>query len=91
MIGWTKREHSEFLLQAHSVTRAQTRGKVECPLFPLDEIKKGDSFHTTWPAGYNLGKLGDELDKLCPKDPFKKMWLGLVISGIAATEARAKQ
>lgn len=54
-----------------------------------DEIKK--VIHAMWPEGYNLGNLGDELDKLCQKDPFKKMRLSLVISGIAGKEARAKQ
>ena len=36
-----------------------------------------------WPQGYNLGKLGDELDKLCPTPDFKKMPVNLAISVVA--------
>lgn len=46
--------------------------------------------HTLWPRGYNLGNLGDELDKLCPTTAFQKMRISLVIAGIAAKAQRAK-
>lgn len=52
------------------------------------EIEK--VIYTMWPQGYNLGKLGDELDKLCPTPVFKKMRVSLVISGIAEKVRRPK-
>ena len=53
-----------------------------------DEIQK--IVAVMWAQGYNLGKLGDELDKLCPTPPFKKMRLNLAISGIAAKVQRSR-
>src|SRR5438046_1113540 len=40
-----------------------------------EEIQKIIS--ALWPQGYNLGKLGDELDKLCPTAQFQKMRVSL--------------
>lgn len=53
-----------------------------------DEIHK--MINTMWPQSYTLGKLGDELDKLCPTSAFKKMRVNLVISGIATKAQRSK-
>jgi len=47
--------------------------------------------HALWPKGYNLGQLGDELDKLCPTQPFKNMRVSLVITGLAVKANRVKQ
>ena len=52
------------------------------------EIQK--AMNPMWPQGYNLGKLGDELDKLCPAPVFNKMRLTLVISSITARAPRGK-
>lgn len=46
--------------------------------------------HAMWPQGYNLGNLGDELDKLCSMPAFNKMRVNLVISGVAAKVQRPK-
>jgi hypothetical protein len=54
-----------------------------------DTIQK--VIHAMWPHGYNLGQLGDELDRLCPTPPFEKMRLNLVIAGVAAKVARQKK
>lgn len=53
-----------------------------------EEIQKVT--YTMWPQGYNLAKLGDELDKLCPTPVFKKMRVNLVITGLAAKVQRPK-
>lgn len=54
-----------------------------------EEIKQ--TVAALWPQGYNLGKLGDELDKLCPTAAFQKMRISLVITGLAVKAQRAKQ
>ena len=41
-----------------------------------------------WPQGYNLGKLADDLDKVCLTEPFKKMRLNFVILGLAGRVQR---
>ena len=43
-----------------------------------------------WPQGYNLGKLGDELDKICGAKPFDKMRVNFAIAGLAAKVQKAK-
>ncbi|SRR6266498_4651918 len=53
-----------------------------------EEVQK--IIYAMWPQGYDLGKLGDELDKLCPTAPFKKMRVSLVISGLAVKAQRKK-
>ena len=52
----------------------------------VQEVQK--VIYALWPQGYNLGKLADELDKICLTEPLKKMRLNLVILGLAGKVQR---
>lgn len=44
-----------------------------------------------WPEGYRAEKVADELDRLCLREPFTKMRISLVMSGIAVRVQREAQ
>ncbi len=81
--GWKDEQKTHYLLGYNDVVA----------LFGLGGAVGGQSsqevqqmISTFWPQGYNLGKLADELDKLCQTEPLKKMRLNLVIAGLAKVQ-----
>ena len=87
-LNWTNEQHTLYLAGYGDAIGILGFGAAASGKSP-EEIRQ--LVNSLWPQGYNLGKLGDELDKLCPTAPFQNMRLSLVITGLAVKAQRGSK